>query len=82
MREKMMVFGKGARACLGRRLAIIEIKCATAAMVRRYEAKIGSITADDDIENHGPYGAYSEATKMHIATQPDTMTNFATLSRL
>jgi cytochrome P450 len=50
MREQMMVFGKGARACLGRRLAIMEIKCATAAIVRRYNVEIGSVSTDGDMD--------------------------------
>ncbi|KAH8891580.1 cytochrome P450 [Thozetella sp. PMI_491] len=50
MREQIIVFGKGARACLGRNIAIMEIKCATAAMARRYKVEIGSPTTDDDME--------------------------------
>jgi cytochrome P450 len=50
MREQMTVFGKGARACLGRKIAMMEIKCATAALARRYTVEIGSVTTDDDME--------------------------------
>jgi hypothetical protein len=50
MRDQITVFGKGARACVGRKLAMMEIKCATAAIVRRYNVKIGSSTTDDDME--------------------------------
>ncbi|VUC35651.1 unnamed protein product [Clonostachys rosea] len=50
MREQILVFGKGARACLGRRLATMELKCAAAIVARRYNVKIGSPTTDDDME--------------------------------
>lgn len=50
MREQMLLFGKGARSCLGRRLATMEIKCALAAIARRYKVEIGSSTTDDDME--------------------------------
>ena len=50
MREQMMVFGKGARACLGRRLATMELKCTVAALVRRFNFSIGSPTTDDDMD--------------------------------
>lgn len=50
MREQMLLFGKGARSCLGRRLATMEIKCALAAIARRYTVEIGSSTTDDDME--------------------------------
>ncbi|CAI6088084.1 unnamed protein product, partial [Clonostachys chloroleuca] len=50
MREQILVFGKGARACLGRRLATMELKCAAAIAARRYNVKIGSPTTDSDME--------------------------------
>lgn len=50
MREQIIVFGKGARACLGRRVAIMEIKLATVEIVRNYNVAIGSPTTDDDME--------------------------------
>lgn len=50
MREQMMLFGKGVRACLGRRLAIMEIKYAVMAVVRRYHVDIGSPTTNEDME--------------------------------
>ncbi|KEF58613.1 uncharacterized protein A1O9_06539 [Exophiala aquamarina CBS 119918] len=50
MREQMLLFGKGARSCLGRRIAIMEIKCALTAVSRRYKVDIGSETTDDDMQ--------------------------------
>ncbi|ETN42392.1 uncharacterized protein HMPREF1541_01546 [Cyphellophora europaea CBS 101466] len=50
MRSQMMLFGKGARACLGRTLATMEIKCAVAAVVQRFQIGIGSPTTDQDME--------------------------------
>lgn len=50
MREQITVFGKGARACLGRRLATMELMCTTAAVARRYKVEIGSPQTDDDME--------------------------------
>jgi cytochrome P450 len=49
MREQMTLFGKGARSCLGRRIATMEIKLAVAAMVRNFNVKIGSATTDQDM---------------------------------
>jgi len=50
MREQMTVFGKGSRACIGRSIAMMEIKCATVEIVRRYNIEIGSSTTDEDMQ--------------------------------
>jgi cytochrome P450 len=50
MRDQLLVFGKGTRACLGRRIAIMELKFTLAALTRRYNFEIGSPTTDDDME--------------------------------
>jgi cytochrome P450 len=44
------VFGKGARACLGRSLATMELKLATAALITKYNVELRSPTADEDME--------------------------------
>lgn len=46
----MLLFGRGARACIGRTLAIMEIKCTVAAVIQRFEVDIGSPTTDQDME--------------------------------
>ncbi|KAJ9606301.1 hypothetical protein H2200_009262 [Cladophialophora chaetospira] len=50
MREQMFLFGKGARSCLGRTLATMEIKLTLVAIVQRYHVEIGSATTDKDME--------------------------------
>lgn len=49
MREQMTLFGKGARACLGRTIATMEIKMVTAAMVREFNVDVGGPTTDQDM---------------------------------
>lgn len=46
----MLLFGKGSRACLGRTLAVMEIKCVVAAVIQKFEVEIGSATTDEDME--------------------------------
>lgn len=50
MRSQMMLFGRGSRACLGRTLAVMEIKCVVAAVIRKFKVEIGSPTTDQDME--------------------------------
>lgn len=50
MRDQMTLFGKGARSCLGRRIATMEIKLAVAALVKNFDVEIGSPTTDDDMQ--------------------------------
>ncbi|KAI1617383.1 cytochrome P450 [Exophiala viscosa] len=49
MREQITLFGKGARSCLGRRIATMEIKVAVAAIVKHFNVEIGSATTDEDM---------------------------------
>jgi cytochrome P450 len=49
MHDQMTLFGKGARACLGRRIATMEIKVAVAAIVRNFDVEIGSAETDKDM---------------------------------
>lgn len=49
MREQMTLFGKGARACLGRRIAMMEIKLTVEAVVKNFQVEIGSDQTDDDM---------------------------------
>ncbi|KAL7893111.1 cytochrome P450 [Trichoderma sp. SZMC 28014] len=50
MRDQLLVFGKGSRACLGRRIAIMELKSALAVLTNTYNFEIGSVTTDDDMK--------------------------------
>ncbi|KAK0755666.1 hypothetical protein N5P37_011778 [Trichoderma harzianum] len=50
MRDQLLVFGKGTRTCLGRRIAIMELKSTLAVLTRRYNFEVGSLTTDDDME--------------------------------
>lgn len=50
MREQITLFGKGARSCLGRRIATMEIKTAVAAILKNYNVEIGSPTTDYDMQ--------------------------------
>lgn len=50
MREMILVWGKGTRACLGKPIATMELKLGTAALVRKFSVEIGSPTTDDDME--------------------------------
>lgn len=49
MREQMLLFGKGTRSCLGRRIATMEIKLAVAAIVSRYDVEISTSDTDQDM---------------------------------
>jgi cytochrome P450 len=49
MREQMLLFGKGARSCLGRRIATMEIKTVVVALVRNFDFSIGSPTTDAEM---------------------------------
>jgi len=49
MRELMLVWGKGNRACLGRTMATMELKIATAAIMRRYSVRLASQKTNDDM---------------------------------
>ena len=55
MRSQMMIFGRGVGACVGQRLATMELKCCVAALSLRYDFAIGSETTDDDMTmtDHG-----------------------------
>lgn len=50
LRSQLLLFGKGPRTCLGRNIALMEIKCLTAAVVRRYELSIDGPGIHEDME--------------------------------
>lgn len=50
MHDRILVWGKGNRSCLGKQLAYMELKVATAAIMKRFRVELGSATTDDDME--------------------------------
>jgi cytochrome P450 len=50
MKERIMVFGKGSRACLGRSMAIMEIKIFLARIIDKYEVALADASTHDDME--------------------------------
>jgi cytochrome P450 len=50
MREHFMPFSKGGRACLGRNLALIELRLLTLALLRRFDVKAATGTSSDGME--------------------------------
>lgn len=50
MHDMILVWGKGTRACLGRQIALMELKLNTSAIIRRYQVELGSETTNADME--------------------------------
>jgi cytochrome P450 len=50
MREHFMPFSKSTRACLGRNLALIELRLLTLALIRRFDVKAATETSSDSME--------------------------------
>lgn len=50
MHGRILVWGKGQRACLGKQLAYMELKITTAAIARRFNVELSSPAVDDDME--------------------------------
>ena len=49
MQELFMPFSKGSRACLGKSLAIMELKLITAALLRSYKTSLAEGTTEDSM---------------------------------
>lgn len=49
MKLMFMPFSQGTRACLGKNLAVMELKLITAALIGSYEVKIAPSMTDDDM---------------------------------
>lgn len=47
MKELFMPFSKGSRACLGKGLAMMELKLITAALLRYYETSLSPTATED-----------------------------------
>ena len=50
MREMILVWGKGQRSCMGRPIAMMELKIATAAIMRDFSVQLGSSITNSDME--------------------------------
>ncbi|KAJ2981767.1 hypothetical protein NQ176_g1826 [Zarea fungicola] len=50
MYNRIFVWGKGQRSCLGKQLAMMELKLVTAALMRNFCVELGSDTTDSDME--------------------------------
>lgn len=50
MYNRIFVWGKGQRSCLGKQLAMMELKLVTATLMRNFCVELGSDTTDSDME--------------------------------
>ncbi|KAI9813028.1 MAG: hypothetical protein M1832_006419 [Thelocarpon impressellum] len=50
MRQLILVWGKGKRACLGKTMAMMELRIATAAIVRQFNVSLASPKTNEDME--------------------------------
>ena len=50
MRDMILVWGRGQRVCMGKPIATMELKMATAAIMKRYSVELGSDTTNSDME--------------------------------
>jgi cytochrome P450 len=50
MKELMLAFGKGTRGCLGKTMSLMEMKIATAALIKKYAVRLASEKTVDDME--------------------------------
>lgn len=50
MRDHILVWGKGTRSCLGKAIAIMELKLGLAAIINRLSPTLASERTNDDME--------------------------------
>lgn len=62
-----MPFSKGTRACLGRNLALIELRLLTSALICRFDIKVGSGTSSDSMEMRDHFLVTPNAGKCDLA---------------
>lgn len=50
MRDTMMPWGRSQRICIGKQIAVVELKTALAAIVKKFQVRRGTDTVDGDME--------------------------------
>ena len=50
MKDLMLAWGKGTRACAGKLMATMELKLTTSAIVRQYDVRLASKKTIEDME--------------------------------
>lgn len=65
-RELFMPFSKGPRACLGKNLALMELKITTVAVIQTFGVKIGPGTTDQSMRMKDHFLAMPEAGRCDL----------------
>lgn len=50
MRDRILVWGKGSRTCLGKAIAILELKLGVAAIIKDLSVSLGGETTNQDMK--------------------------------
>src|ERR1700761_2864185 len=66
MRELFMPFSKGTRACLGRNLAMMELRQVSSAILRKYSVTAAPGTTEDSMEMRDHFLAIPKAGKCEL----------------
>jgi cytochrome P450 len=66
MKELFMPFSKGSRACLGKNMALMELKLTTAALVLQMKVSLAPGTKDEDMEMQDHFLALPKGGKCDL----------------
>lgn len=69
MKELFMPFSKGSRACLGKNLAMMELKVIAAAVIRSFSVDVASGTTDDTMTMTDHFLLLPKARKCDLVFQ-------------